>query len=45
MEKKEYMKPQTRAIDIKVKPRFMAGSGVTSDGIGYGGVASDEEPE
>ena len=45
MEKKEYMKPQMKAIDMKVKPQLMAGSGVTSDDIGYGGIASDEEPE
>ena len=46
MEKKEYMKPQMEAIDMKVKPQLMAGSGVTSgDDIGYGGIADDEEPE
>lgn len=40
MKKKEYMTPSIEVVEIK-NMQLLAGSGVTSDGIDYGGI--DEE--
>ncbi len=38
MEKKEYLKPQMEVYEMEVKPQLLAGSGVSSDDIDYGGI-------
>lgn len=37
MKKKEYMTPTMDVVEIE-KVTLLAGSGVTGDGIGYGGI-------
>ena len=38
MKKKIYMTPDMETIDLKANQLLMASGGVTSNGIGYGGV-------